>query len=207
MSEPHVCLFVWFARIQISMRVVRTLTNKHACGSHIYTHVIPLETLPPPLPEMELLSNLNPAPKPNLHYTPNTTVKTAIYNLCGQRPPCLYDRNSMHRWFCTEKSLWWVTTCWTRTWPATTRFCTQSHSSGVWDYYRVHMYLFVGLCKLGTTFCVNFEQQTCKTSVYTATSALWLFGKWLPLGIWGEEKCWLCMGMSKQPWFHRPTAV
>ena len=29
-------------------------------------------------------------------------VKTAIYNLCGQRPPGLCDQNSMHRWFCME---------------------------------------------------------------------------------------------------------
>ena len=29
------------------------------------------------------------------------------------------------------------------------------------------MYLVVGLCKLRTTFCVNFEQQRCKTSVAT----------------------------------------
>ena len=37
------------------------------------------------------------------------------------------------------------------------------------------MYLVVGLCKLGTTYCVNFEQQRCKISVYTAASALRLF--------------------------------
>ena len=34
------------------------------------------------------------------------------------------------------------------------------------------MYIVVGLCKLGTTFCVNFEQLRCKISVYTTASAL-----------------------------------
>ena len=58
---------------------------------------------------------------------------------------------------------------------------SQSHSHGVWNHSRVHMYLFVGLCKLGTTFCVNFESQRCNISVYSVTSALPLFGKWLPL--------------------------
>ena len=53
------------------------------------------------------------------------------------------------------------------------------------------MYLVVGLCKLWTTFCVNFEPQRFKISVYTASSALRLLGKWLPLRIRGEEKCWL----------------
>ena len=33
------------------------------------------------------------------------------------------------------------------------------------------MYLVVGLCKLGTKYCVNFEQQRCKIAVYTAASA------------------------------------
>ena len=280
-----------------------------------------------------------------------TTIKTAIYNFCGQRPPGLYDRNSVHRWFCTEKYLWWATTC--RTWPATARFCmhraiylysrncflgsplgaaitsfkqqvvcetkvantcpfkvntflllkfevegifrpaavytdivhlcsskftqkvvpslhkptrrymctllwshTQVHvyvhvngsvcaksggcwsrSAGtrspqrlvctkssmhgssviktkwsltteivnssfsctctwVWDHSKVHMYLVAGLYKLQTTFCVNLEQQRSKISVYSAASMLLLFGKCLPLRIWGEEKCWLFMGMS-----------
>ena len=37
----------------------------------------------------------------------------------------------------------------------------QSHLQvpGVLDHSRVHTFLVVGLCKLGTTFCVNFEQQ------------------------------------------------
>ena len=69
-----------------------------------------------------------------------------------------------------------------------------SHSPGVWEHSRVHMYLVIGLCKLGTTFCVNFESQRCNISVYTAVSALWLFGKWLPLWIW-EENCWFCMSV------------
>ena len=30
------------------------------------------------------------------------------------------------------------------------------HVLGEWDHSRVHMYLVVGLCKLGNTFCVNF---------------------------------------------------
>ena len=29
-------------------------------------------------------------------YAHECTVKTAIYDLCGQRPPGLYDQNSMH---------------------------------------------------------------------------------------------------------------
>ena len=40
----------------------------------------------------------------------------------------------------------------------------------VWDNSRVYMYLVLSLCKLGTTFCVNFEQQRCKILVYTAAS-------------------------------------
>ena len=35
-------------------------------------------------------------------------------------------------------------------------------------YMYLSMYLVVGLCKLGTTFYINFEQQRCKISVYTA---------------------------------------
>ena len=51
-------------------------------------------------------------------------------------------------------------------------FHTQSHLHvpGVWDHSRVLMHLFAGLCKLGTTFCVNFEQQKCKISVYSSKS-------------------------------------
>ena len=36
---------------------------------------------------------------------------------------------------------------------------TQSHSPGVYDHCRVHLYPVVGLCKLRTTFCVKFEPQ------------------------------------------------
>ena len=99
------------------------------------------------------------------------TVKNAIYYLCGQRPPGLYDQNSMHGWFCTEKFLWWMTTC--RMWPCSDCqiFHSQSHSPGVGDHSRVHIYLVVGLCKLETTFCVNFELQGCKISLYIAVSA------------------------------------
>ena len=54
------------------------------------------------------------------------------------------------------------------------------------------MYL-VGLCKLGTT-CLNFEQQRCTISVYTAASATVL--KCLPRWFWGEggvEFAWSCL--------------
>ena len=34
------------------------------------------------------------------------TVKTAFYDICGQRPPAFYDRNSMHGSLCTQKSLY-----------------------------------------------------------------------------------------------------
>ena len=47
----------------------------------------------------------------------------------------------------------------------------QDDSPGVWDHSRVHMYLVVGLCKLGTTFCASFEPQRCKILVYTAAGA------------------------------------
>ena len=47
----------------------------------------------------------------------------------------------------------------------------QSHSPGVWDHGRVHMYLVVGLCKLGTNFCVKFESQRCKIHVAMCTAA------------------------------------
>ena len=46
----------------------------------------------------------------------------------------------------------------------------QSHSPGVWDHSRVHMHLVGGLCNLGNTFCVNFESQRCKISVYAVAS-------------------------------------
>ena len=52
------------------------------------------------------------------------------------------------------------------------------------------------LCKLGTTFCANFELQRYKISVYTAASPLRLFRKWLPLRIPGEksvEFAWACL--------------
>ena len=39
------------------------------------------------------------------------TVKTAFYDLCGQRLPAFYDQNSIYWSLCTEKSLWWATTC------------------------------------------------------------------------------------------------
>ena len=53
--------------------------------------------------------------------SPASTVKTAFHDLFGQQPPTFYDRNSLHGSLCTEKSLWWMTTC--RTQPATARFC------------------------------------------------------------------------------------
>ena len=102
------------------------------------------------------------------------TVKTAFYNLCGQRPrawPKFHARS-----LCTEKSLWWATTCQTRkhdqrqpdfacTDPFTCK-CTWE-----WDHSRVHINLVIGLCRLRTTFCVNFEQQRFKLLVFTAASA------------------------------------
>ena len=60
-------------------------------------------------------------------------------------------------------------------------YTQESFCTWVWDHSRVHLYLVVGLCKLGTIFCVNFEQQRCKISMYTAASALQLLGKCLPL--------------------------
>ena len=54
-------------------------------------------------------------------FRPVYLVKTTFYDLCGQRPPAFYDRNSMQGSLCTKKSLCWGTTCWT--WPLTTRFC------------------------------------------------------------------------------------
>ena len=61
-------------------------------------------------------------------YYGHNRVKTAFYDLCGQRPPGLYDRNSMHGWFCTRKSLWWATTC--RTCPVTTQHRHHAFTSG-----------------------------------------------------------------------------
>ena len=96
----------------------------------------------------------------------------------------------MHGSFCTENFLYWATTC--RTWPVTTYQILHTHNRlhvhepGVWNHNRVHMYLVVGLSKLGiTSLC---EEQGCKISAYTAASALGLFRKCLPLPIWGKEK-------------------
>ena len=86
-------------------------------------------------------------------------------SLCGERLPA-------------ERDQWPPDFVWTE--PFTCK-CTC-----VWDHRGVNMYLVVGLCKLGTTFCVNFEQQRCKISVHTAASALWLFGKWLPVLTQGQ---------------------
>ena len=54
-------------------------------------------------------------------YNKNCYLRSLI---CVQRPPGLYDCNFMHGWFCTEKSLWWATTCWT--WPVTARLYTHT---------------------------------------------------------------------------------
>ena len=51
------------------------------------------------------LAMLNDIIHQSLPEVKRITVKIAIYNLCGQRPPGLYDRNFVHGWFCTEKSL------------------------------------------------------------------------------------------------------
>ena len=114
-----------------------------------------------------------------------TAVKTAFYDLCGQRPPAFYDRNSMH-----GNSMYRKVSVVGDYLPNVTSDCqtlhAQSHSPAVYEHNRVHMYLVVGLYKLGTTYCVNFEQQRCKITVYTA---LPLFGKRLPLLIGGEGKC------------------
>ena len=107
------------------------------------------------------------------------TIKPSVYGLCVPRPPGLYDRNSMHEWFCTEKSLCWVTTC--QTWPTTTRFCTRRAVH--LDYRTTVEYtgtlLYIGLCKHWTTFCVNFEPQKCKLLVHVCLFALvYLFMFW-----------------------------
>ena len=103
------------------------------------------------------------------------TVKTSFYDhhlLFMTEIPCMDDsvQKSLHGEQlpseCEQRPSNFAST------EPLTRNCTW-----VWDYSRVHMYLVVSLCKLGTTFCVNFEQESCKISVcvYTAASALWLF--------------------------------
>ena len=61
----------------------------------------------------------------------HNSVKTAIYNFCGQRPPGFYDRNFMQRWFCTEKSLCWATSYLPNMTSDGQILHTQSHSPGV----------------------------------------------------------------------------
>ena len=78
--------------------------------------------------------------------------------------------------FVQKKSLCLATTY--GTWPVTIRFC--KHRAIHLEYRTTVEYtsLVVGLCKLWTTFCVNFEPPrcTCKILVYTAASALKLLG-------------------------------
>ena len=90
------------------------------------------------------------------------TVKTTIYNLGG-----LYDQNSIHRMLLHRK--FFVVSDYLLNVTSDHKILhTQSHLHvhvpGVWDHSRVHMYLVVGLCKFGTTFCVNFEPQRCAYS-------------------------------------------
>ena len=97
---------------------------------------------------------------------------------------CLvFNWKSMHRWFvhkiiCGERL------------PAELDqqppdfSCTKSFTrtcTWVWDHSRVHV------------------PQRCMILLHAAARALWLFRKCLSLWIWGEEKCWLCMGMSYWP--------
>ena len=71
------------------------------------------------------------------------SVKTAIYDLCSQRPPGLYDRNSVHTddfvRLCGERLYLWNVTSDHQILHAQSQL--HVHVPGVWDHSRVHMYL------------------------------------------------------------------
>ena len=102
--------------------------------------------------------------------------KTPISNHCAQSPSGLYDRNSLDWWVVWKRFQYWATTC--QMWPATTRIaCREPFTWSVGPQQSTYVWHLVGLCKLWTTFCVNFETQRCNIhmSLITATSVLWLF--------------------------------
>ena len=95
---------------------------------------------------------------------------------CDAETTCFLWRKFPARMTLYKKFLWWATIPSQRDqWLldfAHAQSYLHLHVPGVWDHSRVHMYLVVGLCKLGTTFCVNFEQQRSVYALKTSSASI-----------------------------------
>ena len=76
-------------------------TNTHA-HMHVHTHThththIPTHIQTHTHTQTHIQTHTHIQAHTDMHaHTCTCTVKTAFYDLCGQKPPAFYDRNSMH---------------------------------------------------------------------------------------------------------------